>query len=294
VALALRFIHRDFKDQLQDSDINHQYLTNPATGEPYDLFGVLYEVPGRNGGTPKEVQLPDGKPDLFIENPFFNQVLRVANSNTARYNAIELELRRRLSRRWEMQGSYVYSRALGNAEDYLSKVGNDPSVTESEFGYLSYDQRHVVKINAMAYLPHDWQLGTTMTWASGLPYSVITRFFAFDNLDYQQFRTRFGYTDFTNNFGQFIPVRRNSLRNDATLDVNVHARKSLVIGRTSAALFLDVSNLLNRDDLRIYSYEPTPGNAIVNAQNPTANGPLSLNAERRFGRRFQIGMQFEF
>jgi len=29
-------------------------------------------------------------------------------------------------------------------------------------------------------------------------------------------------------------------------------------------------------------------------QNPIPRNPLSINAERRFGRRFQIGMQFEF
>ena len=135
-----------------------------------------------------------------------------------------------------------------------------------------------------------------MTWASGLPYSIISRFFAFDSVDYQQFRTLFGYTQVGDpgQFYRFVPVRRNSLRNDATLDIGLHVRKSLVIGRTSAALMLDVSNLLNRDELRIYTYEPTPGKVAVGLLNPSTIGPLSINGERRFGRRFQVGMQFEF
>src|SRR5437867_5026716 len=93
-----------------------------------------------------------------------------------------------------MQGSYTYSRALGDAEDFQSRLGNDPSTVEWETGYLDYDQRHVVKLNAALFLPRDWQVGTSIAWGSGLPYSIISRFFAFDNVDYQQFRTRYGYT----------------------------------------------------------------------------------------------------
>ena len=55
---------------------------------------------------------------------------------------------------------------------------------------------------------------------------------------------------------RFVPMRRNSLRNPATLDVNLSARKSFVLGRTAAALFFEVFNLLNTDDLRIHTYEP--------------------------------------
>src|SRR5262249_47306254 len=131
VALAVRFIHRGFRDQLQDDDINHEQLKDPATGRPYDQVGIIFDIPASYpiGNTDsRQIQLPDGRPDLYIQNPFFNQVLRVENSNTARYSAVELELRRRMARRWEMQGSYVYSRAQGNAEDFQSKVGNDPSV----------------------------------------------------------------------------------------------------------------------------------------------------------------------
>ena len=293
VALALRYIHRDFRDQLQDTDINHEVLINPATGEPYDLFGIQYEVSGRFG--PVRIQQPDGRPDLYIQNPFFNQVLRVENSNTARYSAVELELRRRMSRRWEMQGSYVYSRAQGNAEDFQSKVGNDPSVTESEYGYLSFDQRHVIKINASIFLPRDFQLGLVTSWASGLPYSVISRFFASDNTGYAQFRTLFGFSevDPTSNTLEFRALPRNSERNDAVLDLNASVRKTFVLGRTTGAVSLEVANLLNSDDLRVYTYEPVSGSGY-DIGGLSAITPLQLDATRRFGRRFQIGFQFNF
>ncbi|HET8945535.1 MAG TPA: hypothetical protein VFQ07_01015, partial [Candidatus Polarisedimenticolia bacterium] len=262
VALAVRFIRRDFRDQLQDVDINHQVVVNPATGEPYDLFGIYYEVPARPPATgSSRVQALDGRPDLFIENPFFNQVLRVQNSNTARYSALEVELRRRMARRWEMQGSYVYSRAQGNAEDFQSKVGNDPSVTESEYGYLSFDQRHVVKLNATIFLPRDFQLGFITSWSSGLPYSVISRFFASDNTGYAQFRTLFGYSTVNpqTNLPEFHSLPRNSERNNAMLDLNASLKKSFVLGRTTGAVSFDVMNILNSDDLYVVTYEPVTG-----------------------------------
>jgi len=241
------------------------------------------------------VRVPDGRPDLYVYNLYFNQILRVGNYNEARYRAIEIELRRRLARRWEMQASYAYSRAVGAAEDFQSRLGNDPSTTEYEFGYLDYDQRHVVKIHAMTFLPRDWQVGVTASWSSGLPFSAISRFFASDNADYQQYRTRFGYTLVES--GQptrFIPVRRNSGRNDSSLDLNLRARKALVIGRTAAALFFEVFNVLNSDDLRILTYEPTPDIFQLTLDTRTPQGPLQIDAVRRFGRRFQIGVQIEF
>jgi hypothetical protein len=172
-------------------------------------------------------------------------------------------------------------------------VGTDPSVTESEYGYLSFDQRHVVKINGALFLPGDWQLGFVTTWSSGLPYSVISRFFAFDNTGYTQFRTLYGFTGVEDGAFRFVPLPRNSERNDAVLNVDVGVRKNFVIGRHLAGASLEVSNLLNSDDLRINSYEPSAGKGYdIGGLTPIL--PLQLDATRRFGRRFQLGFRFEF
>jgi hypothetical protein len=253
---------------------------------------VEIETSGQ-GGLPRTMRQSDGRPDLFIRNFFFNQVLRVGNANEASYRAFELELVKRLARRWEMQTSYTYSRALGAAEDFQSSLGDDPSTVETEFGYLDYDQRHVVKFNLSAFLPRDWQVGTAITWSSGLPYSVISRFFALDNADYQQFRTRYGTVERRADRWEFEPRRRNSERNEPIYDVNLRARKGLIVAGHSAAIFLEVFNALNTDDLRIVSYDPAPLVGF-DIDNPTAQGRLQLDATRRFGRRFQIGFQVDF
>jgi hypothetical protein len=290
MALSVMFIQRDYREQLQDIDVNHTQRLDP-NGLPLDTFGRL--PVGFGTGTATTSRQADGRPDIYINNFFFNQVLRVGNYNQARYRGIEIELVKRLSRRWEMQGSYAYSRAVGDAEDFQSRLGNDPSTVESEFGYLDYDQRHVVKLNASLFLPGDWQMGWTAAWGSGLPYSVVSRFFALDNVDFQQFRTLFGYTVPGQVRPVFLAEQRNAHRNDSTLTIGARARKSFVIGKNTAGLFLEVFNLLNSDDLRVLTYEPVPPD-LASSVDGSQQGPLQINGLRQFGRRFQVGFQIDF
>ncbi|HZN03788.1 MAG TPA: TonB-dependent receptor, partial [Candidatus Polarisedimenticolia bacterium] len=258
-ALSVRAVQRRYKDQLQDVDVNHETRVDPFTGELSDRFGIATEVVSTDDPDAPSVitRGSDGRPDLFVRNYFFNQVLRVGNTNSARYNAFEVEVRRRMARRWQMQGSYTYSRAIGAAEEFQSRLGNDPSIVESEFGYLDFDQRHVVKLNAGIFLPGDWQVGVASQWASGLPYSIVSRFFALDNVDYQQFRTTYGFTELDGERLKFRSIARNSERNGSTLNIDGSVRKNFVWGRTTWGVSLEVFNILNSDELRIYSFEPS-------------------------------------
>src|SRR4030095_16152625 len=115
---------------------------------------------------------------------------------------------------------------------------------------------------------------STMAWSSGLPFSRVERFFAWDSMGYGQYRTLYGYT--IERGRRFVPLRRNTERNSASLNINLRAQKAFVLGRLASKVFLSVDNLLNSDDLRIYSQE---GGAA-------ARTLTTLNSERRFGRRF--------
>jgi hypothetical protein len=302
VVLGVRYIRRDYREQLQDVDLNHHTLPDPVRGGLLDQLGAILHDPD---GNEPDLAIPDGKPDLYIDNPFFNQILRIGNQNEARYRAIEIQASRRLSRRWALDASYVYSRATGDAEDFQARVGNDPSTFEAEGGYLDYDQRHVVKVNGVVYLPHDWQAGMSTTWSSGLPYSVVSRFFAFDSAEYVQLRTRYGFTERDGDRFVFRSEARNSRRNAATTNIDLRLKKAFVFGRTTGALFLEAFNVLNSDDLVIHSYEPSrgqqtqgsnvdPSAGTADAQTLATTGGAQIDAERRFGRRLQIGFQFDF
>ena len=194
------------------------------------------------------------------------------------YSKDRAQLVRRLSRRWQMEASYTYSRSRGDAESYLSDNGDDPSLAEFEPGFLDYDQRHVVKLNAITYLPGNWSLGGTAQWTSGLPYSVIDRFNAEDNVGYVQSRLAYGHFEPAEGF---VAENRNSHRNHSVYTFNARVQKSLILGKTSASAVFEVFNLLNSDDLRIFTLQPS--RAILQARE-----------ERRFGRRFQLGLQLNF
>ena len=275
ISLGVTLIRRDYHDQLQDVDVNHYTVKNPVTGIYLDQLGD--ELVSQAKGKPV-IRLADGIPDLYIQNFFFNRVFRLGNYNEQTYRGIELELVKRLSRKWQMEASYTYSRAQGDAESFLSENGDDPSLSEFEYGYLDYDQTHVLKVNAVTHLPGDWRLGGTATWASGLPYSFIQEVEPSDDVGYFQTRRVYGYNNTNRNF---VPENRNSHRNPASYNFNARVEKNFVMGKASASAFLEIFNLLNSDNLRIYAYD---------------SGAVMLNTVglRDFGRRYQFGIQVNF
>jgi outer membrane receptor protein involved in Fe transport len=294
VLISLRYIHRDFHDQLQDIDVNHELRFDPATGKPADRFGEPTCYSNNSTNFVCE-NIPNGAPDLYVQNLYFNRILRLGNTNEQNYHAWEFEILRRLSRKWEMQASYTYSVAQGDAESYLSILGNDPALAEFEPGYLNYDQRHVVKFNAVAFLPRDWRLGGTITWASGLPFSAIVHYNDLDNAGYIQARILYGQLGI-NGYG-ITPENRNIHRNLASYLLNARVTKNFAMGKSSAAAFLEVYNLLNDDALRVRYIDQVPATVVYTSQRgqPIIRPPTSeVVGERDFGRRFQIGIQINF
>ena len=229
------------------------------------LWGFLTANPQRTDFDRK----PDGLPDLTIQNFFFNQILFLGNTNSQNFESVTLDVTRRQHRNWQMQGSYTYSVAQGAAEDFFLEAGNDPSVTENEFGFLSFDRTHVVKFSAITFLPNDIQLGGSAEWGSGLPFSSIRRQTSRDDVGFATLRRR------------FPTGRRNDQRNDATYNFNLSLKKSFVIGKVSAAAQITAENILNSDDLRVFEINDS---AFSN----------QITSLREFGRRFELGLILNF
>ncbi len=287
VSISFTYVRRSYRDQLQDVDVNHStrkpplgcFKENVPPSGFCDSFGITVVPPSGDDRPPADERIPDSFPDLYINNFNFNQVFRVGNYNVQNYSSYELQFTRRLSRKWQMDASYVFSRSTGQAESYLSESGDDPALTELKGGFLSYDQRHVAKFHAIAYLPGDWLVGGGVTWSSGLPFTFVNRFQSQDNVDYTQTRRLFGRRD--PNTGHFLAESRNAHRNHAVYGLNARAQKNFVIGKAAAGAFFEVYNLLNADHLRISEID---------------NSFRTLQAveTRDFGRRFQAGVQLDF
>ncbi len=324
-AIAVRLIHKDFRNQLQDQDINHNagdfgrcfradvgtkqvalepspgtgLVTDPYTGEVYedtdpgDGDGRLDDCVGRiefprgntggggGGGQPPTFrqlfQRPDGFLDSYVINPAWGEIFLIGNFNTIDYRAAVIELTRRQYRNWQMNASYTWSEAIGDAEDFDQILGDDRSLLKDERGFLSYDQRHVVKVNATTYVPWwgGFRFGMAAQWQSGLPYSLQASRPSMDAVPPQvaglanpeaRFRIR------------FLTGQRNDQRNEGWWNFDVHvAKEKNLRGGVQLQVTADIFNLLNDNSLRIFNQ--------VNGFNA---------AVRRFGRQFQVGFRLAF
>ena len=246
-SVTVTYIRRDYRDQLQDVDVNHYVVTPGAPG-----------IPAR----------------LSVHNPLFNQVQLVGNFNASTYRAWQVELHRRLRRNWELSLSYVYSRAEGNAEDYDQTLGNDPGLTDDEYGFLDYDVRHVAKLNARAQLSR-WNVRVSgaLAYRSGYPYSTQSQLFVRD------VPQRFGTV--TIGYGSLRTIypsgARNDQRNDGAFNVDLGLRKDIAVGRLDLTMSLDVFNAL--DERPLVTQQTIGG---------TASSAYAT------GRQFQVGAKITY
>ena len=280
---TITFTQRLSWNLLQDADLNHVRCTDhdDAFGiDPAGLCGLYTDSKGRVRlsddffGDPTGIPGANGAPDLYNVSRNYNQVLRIGNFNRSKYRSIAVEIQRRLHRNWQMQASYTLSRSIGDAEEFSSDLGNDPSTADDERGYLDFDQRHRAMLIATTHLPRGIALGTTITWEGGTPYSVAAQLDDADNVGNVMFRT-------------FYPTaRRNDQRNGAFWNLDAQIEKRFEAGRVQASAQFAVQNIMNHDDLTLSAFQIASRNGVQ-----LDRGPQGL---RRFGRTWEMGVSFSF
>jgi len=301
-SLGVTLIRRRYREQFQDVDINHRpqdlgtcvEVRQPgdfpvdSSGGPDgildDCIGSLYPSGIVDPFTGRGVLFPrpDGVPDLYTMNPFWGTINQIGNYNEADYDAVQLELVRRLYRGWELQGSYVWSRAKGNGEDFDQLLGNDQSLTDDEVGFQSNDQRHVLKIAGTRVTPWGIRLGGVVVWQSGLPYSILRQQLTYDAIAPEL--ANFGGLDPRTRFVYPTGVR-NDQRNTSYWNLDVKATREFVLGASmNLQLSLEIFDLLNEGTYIVYNQFQETGFQL-NGEN---------DAYRRFGRRFQLGFRLSF
>jgi len=288
-SLRLTYVRRRYQDQLQDVELNHYpydygtCVVQATKFDPWILYvpdGKLDDCEGRIAEGP--VHRPDGFADTYLYNPGWGSVYRVGNFNSAHYDGLVVDLVRRQFRNWQMEASYTLSRAVGDAEEWQSPLGDDRTVLENERGYLSYDQRHVVKVNATTVTPWGFRFGTAARWMTGLPYSRIISDTALDSVPPQypgvssnQQRARLRY----------VSGRRNDQRNSPALNIDLKLDKEINLGRgQNLQVTAEVFNLLNDRYYEIYNAAQGWGRQV----NGVNEAHLTL------GRRYQVGLRLAF
>jgi outer membrane receptor protein involved in Fe transport len=313
------YINRAYRNQFQDYDLNHapedlgrcRWATTgdnttvepvvigdpdynpelaPGDGIIDDCAGKI-EVPrGQGSGNDQpdpfananRLERPDGIPDLYVQNPGWGTMYWVSNVNKIDYQAHVFELIRRQYRSWEMQASYVWSEAKGDGEDFNQALGDDRTTLEDEKGYQSYDQRHVVKVNATTITPWGFRLGGAITWQSGRPYSIVTQAASFDAVP----PSFLGLGGGTSRVRQTYDTgQRNDQRNTSWWNLDLKFTKEFNVGRgLNMQVSAEVFNVLNDGTYQIYD-QVTDSGLRVNGTN---------FAIRRFGRQWQLGLKMAF
>jgi outer membrane receptor protein involved in Fe transport len=210
------------------------------------------------------------------------ETLLLGSTGASTYEAFELELVRRQYRSWEMQASYTLSALRGNGDPYDAMLVEDGPLSDGSDGVLVHDRRHEVKLFATAFTPWGFRLGGTLRWLSGLPYS---------DLEQRIESPRLFAEYLIDNEGSpwprqsYIGGLRNDQRNPSTWNVDLKVTKEINLGRAvNLRLSLEIYNLLDDRTYRIYN----PGLEVGRTINAIDD------ANRRFGRRFELGMTLGF
>jgi len=175
-----------------------------------------------NTGDDRPITLYDVLPQFRGQNVTFHTNF----PGTQLYKGLELSLSKRLSNRWQLMGSYVWSRLDGD----LVVDPNNPNQTiaSNARGRGANDQPHAFKLIGSYVAPYHINVGVNYQGLSGLPFDRTFRATLAQGSTTVRAEERGTYrTDFLNLL---------SLKVDKTFELHRHARLSA---------FAEVHNLTN-------------------------------------------------
>ncbi|MBE0461123.1 MAG: TonB-dependent receptor [Candidatus Aminicenantes bacterium] len=238
--LGLQFIYKQNKDITEDIDPNNGYDANTTDDQgrpiwlPYDFVD-----PGWDGkfGTDDDKQMTVYGLADYAPTPYF---LGSNPSGCEReYIAGVFTFEKRMSNRWQLNGSIIYSAFKGNANhDYGGAEGettlyDNPNSLINAYGRIRYDRPLNIKILGSYILPLDIVVSAYFNYRSGLPWART--------LDRVYFPKGFGaQTSYVSILAEPSGTQRNAP--ETLLDVRLE--KSFNFGtRGKLSFYVDVFNL---------------------------------------------------
>ena len=179
--------------------------------------------------------------------PPYSVIQTDVNNGYAYYDALDVNLSHRFSRRLSMLASFVWSHAIDNVDpDVPSQNPNDPNFTgHIENGNAIFDQRCRFVLSRLYRLPLKINFGGVTTLATGLPYNVTTGV------------NNSGDTGATTDRPVIngVIIGRNSGRGRPIYDVSPFIERAFELGKERARLNLraEAFNVLNHANFVGYS-----------------------------------------
>ena len=133
--------------------------------------------------------------NFFIANPLTGVDRILSNGMMSSYDALQVEVRRRMAHGVQLQGGYVWGKVLSNSGISSSQSELDPDLDLRQPRYdrsrAAYDVHHTVHVNAVWEMPfgigrrfvshgilgkalQGWQMGGLWTTRSGPPITIVS------------------------------------------------------------------------------------------------------------------------
>jgi hypothetical protein len=187
-------------DYARSNSTMESYLANGNVGAFANYLNTTALGTNVNGGLLAKAGLPQ---NFFVTNPQFANVWLVGNYGNSTYNAMQVEYEKRFANGWVYQGSYVWSKALGEYElgstqAYQSNY-RDPENRSLDHRIMNFNRTNVFKSNGTYELPFGrgrkmlnnanrlvdgalggWRVSAILTYTSGVPFTVTAPVSTFD------------------------------------------------------------------------------------------------------------------
>ena len=235
-SVSATFIAKWERNLIDDVDRAHldwnQYL---ATGEL--VWTGYHPVVGTDPFTGQDLTFYE-MDDTFGD---YGWLFQNVPGTARKYRGLEFKATKRMSNRWALQASYVWSRGegiLNSSRDQstgFSGFYDDPNVMINAYGRLDYQREHLVKVQGTYSGPLGINFSAYYQFGSGIPYSRYIR------------TAEAGLPDLTQGLVTILAERRGShlLPSQHLLDVRLE--KTFQVWRGQIGVQFDAYNVFNNN-----------------------------------------------
>jgi len=289
--LGLQFIYKINKNIVEDVDKNNGYDPN-ATDDQGRRIWLPYNFvdPGWDGEW--DTADDENRTVYGLADYALTRTWEGLNPPEAKreYTALVLTFDKRMSDRWQLNGSILYSAFKGNAAPTYgategeSSLFDNPNVMINSYGRVSFDRPLQIKIMGTFILPYDFILTGYFQHRSGSPWRrTISRVYFPSSIDTQD------------SYASLAPEASGSRRNITYTMLDMRLEKSFTFGDFGKlSLYVDGFNIAGRS-----------GHNIVGNPNPYIwpyRDPPEIELDSDYGmvtscygvRSFRFGAKFTF
>ena len=246
-----------------------------------------------------------------IFNPNYNKMTEIYSNINSSYNALAVQLNRRMTNGLQFQWSYTWSHAIDNGQNSTTfSAANsvyDPAQPRLEYGNSAFDVRHRV-VGSMVWQPeyfkksnkytkavaNGWSIAPVLTFSSGQPIteSVSGNPTLPSNYSYDQ--SGFNGSGGTNRLAQLMG--RGSFRGPWMENIDLRiARKFRITEGQALEVTGEAFNLFNHNNISGFNttmYQVNSGNKLV--YNTAFLTPQSQGSYISPARQIQLGLKYTF